>query len=66
MSNVIGDCGYDLSYPLISQPEQHSQHKMNNVFEKKTEQMTFGYDLSWPRISRPEQQETVTQQKRAA
>jgi hypothetical protein len=61
--------GFDLSYPLISRPEQTQESKTGSTKIEVThrEKMT-GFDLSWPLISRPahDQQEEITPSKKAA
>jgi hypothetical protein len=58
--------GFDLSYPLISRPEEtvHSKTKIENT---SCEEMCSGFDLSWPLMSqRPQDQVQSVQTRKAA
>jgi hypothetical protein len=66
---TIVDMGYDLSWPLISQPGPVSEHKSSSTFsEHQTQEVTGGFDLRWPLVSQPEQPagKMIDTRKRAA
>lgn len=68
MSNEKMVSGFDLSYPLISKPEEsHRSKTVSLKTETHGEDMCSGFDLSWPLMSpRPEQQGEGVRIKKAA
>ena len=61
------ESGYDLSFPLMSRPEDSRKSKVSLKTETSCETMTSGFDLSWPLISqRPEHQVEGVRIKKAA
>jgi hypothetical protein len=52
---TITELGFDLTWPLISQPKARNARRASSVTGKQsTERLTGGFDLRWPVISRPE------------
>ena len=61
------ESGFDLSYPLMSRPEESQKSKtVSFITETPCETMTSGFDLRWPLISRPEHEDEGVPIKKAA
>jgi hypothetical protein len=59
--------GFDLSYPLMSKPEESRKSKTVSLeTETPCETMTSGFDLSWPLISPRPQDHQIQGEKKAA